>query len=158
MVVPPGNHRGSNVRRTLSVGRKVRAPRTPGRTAISAVAAGGSCIMRARSPERWKRIVRVRPASCASFLWCADQVRLYLRTSRSILAFPVLHRAYSPLRKAGIRKGDGGLRARGSLGRIVAALQPTMMSRFPVRGRATGGRQGMGGGLSFMLLYLWVCL
>jgi len=30
----------------LSVHRKVRDPRTPGRTAISAVAAGGSCIMR----------------------------------------------------------------------------------------------------------------
>ena len=33
----------------FSVPRKVRDPRTPGRTAISAVAAGGSCIMRVNS-------------------------------------------------------------------------------------------------------------
>jgi len=46
MVVPPGNHRGSDLRRTCSVRRKVLDPRTPGRTAISAVAAGGSCVMR----------------------------------------------------------------------------------------------------------------
>ena len=39
---------GLDLRRTCSVRRKVRDPRTPGRTAISAVAAGGSCIMRAR--------------------------------------------------------------------------------------------------------------
>jgi hypothetical protein len=54
MVVPPRNHpavpRGSNLRRTYSVRRKVGDPRTPGRTAIAAVAAGGWCIMRA-SPQ-----------------------------------------------------------------------------------------------------------
>jgi len=48
MVVPPGNRRGSDLRRTCSVRRKVRGPRTPGRTARSAVAAGGSCIIRVR--------------------------------------------------------------------------------------------------------------
>src|SRR5512136_1333255 len=47
MAVPPGNHRGSDLRRTWSVRRKVRDPRTPGRTARSALVAGGSCIMRA---------------------------------------------------------------------------------------------------------------
>jgi len=47
MVVPPGNRRGLDLRRTVWVRRKVRDPRTPGRTAISAIAAGGSCIMRA---------------------------------------------------------------------------------------------------------------
>jgi hypothetical protein len=40
----------------LSVCRKVRNPRTPGRTARSAVAAGGSCIMRAgHLPRRDRR-------------------------------------------------------------------------------------------------------
>jgi hypothetical protein len=50
MVVPPGNRRGSELRRTCSVRRKGRDPRTPGRMAISAVAAGGSWIMRAKTP------------------------------------------------------------------------------------------------------------
>jgi hypothetical protein len=51
MAVPPGNHRGSDLRRTCSVRRKVRDPRTPGRTARSPVAAGGSCIMRPGSGD-----------------------------------------------------------------------------------------------------------
>jgi hypothetical protein len=48
MGVPPGNRRGPDLRRTCSVRRKVRDPRTPGRTVSSAVAAGGLGIMRAR--------------------------------------------------------------------------------------------------------------
>ena len=64
MVVPPGNHRGSDLRRTCSVRRKVRDPRTPGRTAISAVVAGGSCIMRAKKELEgtvlaWRRKTRL---------------------------------------------------------------------------------------------------
>ena len=55
MVVPPGNHRGSNLRRTCSVRRKVRDPRTPGRTARSAVVAGGSCVMRVRDKQESAR-------------------------------------------------------------------------------------------------------
>jgi len=51
MGVPPGNRRGSDLRRTCSVRRKVRDPRTPGRTARSAVAAGASCITRVTRPE-----------------------------------------------------------------------------------------------------------
>jgi len=43
-----GQPQGLGPEAYLSVRRKVRDPRTPGRTAISAVAAGGSCIMRAR--------------------------------------------------------------------------------------------------------------
>jgi hypothetical protein len=49
MVVPPGNHRDSDLRRTCSVRRKARDPRTPGRTVRSAVTAGGSCIMRVKA-------------------------------------------------------------------------------------------------------------
>jgi hypothetical protein len=52
MAVPPGNHpaasRDLDLRRTCSVRRKVRDPKTPGRTARSAGAAGGSLIMRGR--------------------------------------------------------------------------------------------------------------
>src|SRR5512139_1469859 len=55
MVVPPDNHRDSDLKFTFSVRRKVRDPRTPGRMAISAVAAGGSCMMRARNPEDTSR-------------------------------------------------------------------------------------------------------
>ena len=48
-------HRATTGARTsgvlFAVRRKVRDPRTPGRAAISAVAAGGSCIMRARGPD-----------------------------------------------------------------------------------------------------------
>ena len=51
MGVPPGNHRGSDLRGTWSVRRKGRDPRTPGRTAIFAVAVGGSCILRASQGE-----------------------------------------------------------------------------------------------------------
>jgi len=43
-----GQPQGLGPEAYLSVRRKVRDPRTPGRTARSAVAAGGSCIMRAR--------------------------------------------------------------------------------------------------------------
>jgi len=43
-----GQPQGLGPEAYLSVRRKVRDPRTPGRTAISAVAAGGSWIMRAR--------------------------------------------------------------------------------------------------------------
>jgi hypothetical protein len=49
--MPPGNHRDSDLRRTCSERRKVRDPRTPGRMAISAVAAGGSSIVRASIPQ-----------------------------------------------------------------------------------------------------------
>jgi hypothetical protein len=45
--VPPGNHRSSDLRRTCSVRRKGRDPRTPARTARSAIGAGGLCTMRA---------------------------------------------------------------------------------------------------------------
>ena len=48
MAVSPDDHRGSDLRRTFSVRRKAQDPRTPGRTAGSAVAAGVSGIMRAR--------------------------------------------------------------------------------------------------------------
>jgi len=53
--VPPGNRRGSDLRRTCSVRRKIRDSRTPGRTARSAVAAGGSCIMRAKGDRLGSR-------------------------------------------------------------------------------------------------------
>ena len=43
-----GQPQGLGPEAYLSVRRKVRDPRTPGRTAISAVAAGDSCAMRAR--------------------------------------------------------------------------------------------------------------
>jgi|GEM_PF-3385988 len=43
-----GQPQGLGPEAYLSVRRKVRDPRTPGRTAISAVAAGGSCIMRVK--------------------------------------------------------------------------------------------------------------
>jgi hypothetical protein len=42
MGVPSGNRRVLDLRRTLMVRRKVRHPRTPGRTPISVVAAGDS--------------------------------------------------------------------------------------------------------------------
>jgi hypothetical protein len=44
-----GQPQGLGPEAYLSVRRKVRDPRTPGRTTISAVAAGGSCIMRVNS-------------------------------------------------------------------------------------------------------------
>jgi len=42
MDVPPGNRRGLDPRRTKTVRRRVRHPRTPGRTLISAVVADDS--------------------------------------------------------------------------------------------------------------------
>ena len=42
MGVPPGNHSVLDPRRTKTVRRRVQHPRTPGRTARSAVAAGDS--------------------------------------------------------------------------------------------------------------------
>jgi hypothetical protein len=61
MGVPPGNHRGLDLSRTCSVRRKVRDPRTPGRTAIAAVAARGSCVMRAKVP-----VLKAKLAECIS--------------------------------------------------------------------------------------------
>jgi len=45
---PSRGTEGLDLRRTCSVRRKVRDPRTPGRTTRSAVGAGGSCIVRPR--------------------------------------------------------------------------------------------------------------
>jgi len=53
MSVPPGNRRGLDPRRTWIVRRRIRGPRTPGRTTISAVAVGGSWLMRARN---WRAV------------------------------------------------------------------------------------------------------
>ena len=54
IVVPSGSDTGVDLRRTFSVRRKVPRDKlgtseTPGRTAISAIAAGGSYIMRAKT-------------------------------------------------------------------------------------------------------------
>jgi len=48
MGVPPGNRRVLVPRRTRTLLRRGQYPRTPERTAISAVAAGRSCRMRVR--------------------------------------------------------------------------------------------------------------
>ena len=47
--VPPGYRRGLDLRRTWTVRRRVRHPRTPGRTILSAVAAGHSWNIRAKT-------------------------------------------------------------------------------------------------------------
>jgi len=46
--VSPGNHRGLDPRRTWTVRRRIRHPRTPGRTLISTVAAGDSWNIRTK--------------------------------------------------------------------------------------------------------------
>lgn len=95
-----------------------------------------------KSPERWKSIVRggqLPPP--LSFNVRTKFGYTYARVEVS-LAFPVLHRGYSALRKAGIRKGDGGLHALGSFAPIVAPRQLTTMSCFPVSGRARAVARG----------------
>jgi len=58
MGVPPGNHRVLAPRRTWVVRRRGRHPRTPGRTAISVVAARDSWNIRVRSRAE------IRPIAC----------------------------------------------------------------------------------------------
>src|SRR5512137_51050 len=62
----------------LSVRRKVRDPRRPGRTAISAVAAGGSCIMRAKHIAVIQTKELKRPAASRSTSSkCKEKILLY---------------------------------------------------------------------------------
>lgn len=56
---PSRDTAGLDLRRTCSVPRKGRGPRTPGRTARSAVAAGGSCIVRASEGGRRRQRLRI---------------------------------------------------------------------------------------------------
>jgi hypothetical protein len=85
MVAPPGNHRGLDLRRTYAVRRKVRDTRTPGRTSSSAVAAGGSCIMQARTHKAKNHNRRPSGLGFMSVCKATPSRETEVRTARSVL-------------------------------------------------------------------------